>query len=76
MKLDNWVNTASPWASRCWTIRGLLARVREVVDDVVAHSSLREQIDSAGVTVHEKAGAARFADPHTIVTETGLQSSG
>lgn len=50
----------------------LLARVREVIGEVVAHSSLREQIDSAGVTVHENAGAARFTDPHTIVTETGL----
>jgi dihydrolipoamide dehydrogenase len=51
----------------------LLARVREVVDDVAAHSSLRQQIVSAGVTVHENAGAARFADPHTIFTETGLR---
>ncbi len=51
----------------------LLARVREVVTDVLAHSSLREQIDSAGVTVHEKAGPARFADPHTIVSEAGLR---
>ena len=40
----------------------LLARVREVVDDVRAHSALRSQIDSAGVTVHERAGTARFAD--------------
>ena len=53
--------------------RRLLARAREVVADVVAHSSLREQIDTAGVTVHEKAGLARFADPHTIVTEAGLR---
>ena len=51
----------------------LLARVREVVNDVRAHSSLRQQIDSLGVTVHEQAGAARFADPHTIVTESGLR---
>ena len=51
----------------------LLRRVREVVKDVVAHSSLRQQIDSLGVTVHENAGAARFADPHTIVTEAGLR---
>ena len=51
----------------------LLARAREVVADVLAHSSLREQIDTAGVTVHEKAGLARFADPHTIVTEAGLR---
>jgi pyruvate/2-oxoglutarate dehydrogenase complex dihydrolipoamide dehydrogenase (E3) component len=47
----------------------LLARVREVVGDVLAHSSMREQIDSAGVTIHENAGPARFLDPHTIVTE-------
>src|SRR6266850_1992405 len=51
----------------------LLARVHEVVNDVRAHSSLRQQIDSLGVTVHEQAGAARFADPHTIVTEAGLR---
>jgi pyruvate/2-oxoglutarate dehydrogenase complex dihydrolipoamide dehydrogenase (E3) component len=50
----------------------LLAHVREVVDDVVAHSSLRQQIEAAGVTVFEKAGTARFTDPHTIVTESGL----
>ena len=51
---------------------GLLGRVREVVSEVVAHSSLREQIDSAGVTVYENAGNARFADQHTITTEAGL----
>ena len=51
----------------------LLARVREVVTDVVAHSSLRQQINSLGVTVHENAGAVRFADPHTVVTEAGLR---
>jgi dihydrolipoamide dehydrogenase len=51
----------------------LLARVREVVKDTRAHSSLRQQIDSAGVTVHEHAGVARFADRHTIETEGGLR---
>jgi len=51
----------------------LLARVREVVNDVRAHSALRGQIDSLGVTVYEQAGAARFADPHTIETESGLR---
>ena len=49
----------------------LLARVREVVDDVCAHSSLRRQIDSLGVIVHEHAGIARFADQHTVETEDG-----
>jgi dihydrolipoamide dehydrogenase len=51
----------------------LLARVREVVNDVCTHSSLRPQIDSLGVTVHEHAGVARFIDDHTIPTETGLR---
>jgi pyruvate/2-oxoglutarate dehydrogenase complex dihydrolipoamide dehydrogenase (E3) component len=51
----------------------LLARVREVVNDARAHSSLRKQIDSLGVTVYEHAGVARFADRHTIETEGGLR---
>src|SRR3954471_19520847 len=51
----------------------LLARVREVVHDVRAHSAWREQIDSLGVSVHEQPGAARFVDPHTIETTTGLR---
>jgi pyruvate/2-oxoglutarate dehydrogenase complex dihydrolipoamide dehydrogenase (E3) component len=51
----------------------LLARVRDVIDDVGSHSSLRPQIDSLGVVVHEHAGAARFADEHTIETKSGLR---
>ena len=50
----------------------LLARVREVVKDARAHSSLRQQIDSLGVTVHEHAGVARFVDEHTIESEAGF----
>jgi pyruvate/2-oxoglutarate dehydrogenase complex dihydrolipoamide dehydrogenase (E3) component len=50
----------------------LLERVREVVDDVRAHSTFRSQTDSAGAQIHEHAGVARFLDPHTIVTESGL----
>jgi dihydrolipoamide dehydrogenase len=51
----------------------LLARAREVVGDVRAHSSLREQIDSLGVTVHQQAGQARFLDAHTVETQGGLR---
>ena len=51
----------------------LLARVRAVVEDVRRHSSLRMQIDSLGVAVHEQVGLARFADPFTIETESGLR---
>src|SRR6476620_10702993 len=40
----------------------LLARVREIVQEVRAHSTLREQIDSLGVIVYEGSGTAHFAD--------------
>ena len=50
----------------------LLERVKDVVDDVRAHSTFRAQIDSAGVQVHENAGVTRFVDPHSIVSESGL----
>jgi pyruvate/2-oxoglutarate dehydrogenase complex dihydrolipoamide dehydrogenase (E3) component len=50
----------------------LLARVREVVTDVRTLSLRREDMDRLGVTVYEKAGTARFVDPHTIETESGL----
>jgi pyruvate/2-oxoglutarate dehydrogenase complex dihydrolipoamide dehydrogenase (E3) component len=51
----------------------LLARVREVVNEVCTHSSLRQQIVAFGVTVHEQAGAARFVDSHTLETKGGLR---
>jgi dihydrolipoamide dehydrogenase len=51
----------------------LLARVREIINDVRAHSALRRQIDFLGVTVYEHSGNARFTDLHTIETENGLQ---
>jgi dihydrolipoamide dehydrogenase len=51
----------------------LLARVRQVTSDVRAHSTWREQIDSLGVSVYERAGIARFVDPHTVEMSTGLQ---
>ena len=51
----------------------LLARVREVAGDVRAHSARREDLDRMGVTIHENAGTARFVDPHTIATESGLR---
>ncbi len=51
----------------------LLARVREIVQDVRARSALRERIDALGVTVYEQCGAARFIDAHTIETERGLR---
>src|SRR5262245_49941333 len=53
--------------------RRLLTRVREVTNEVRARSVFRAQIDSVGVAVHERAGTARFVDPHAIETESGLR---
>jgi dihydrolipoamide dehydrogenase len=53
----------------------LLARVREVVGDVRAHSAFRPQIEALGVVVHEHAGAARFVGVHEVETEGGLRFS-
>ena len=47
----------------------LLARVREVTEDVRNHSLLRDDLDAAGVTIHERAGTARFLDPHTVESD-------
>ena len=47
----------------------LLDRVREVTDDVRTHALLREDLQQAGVTLHEHAGAASFAEPHVIECE-------
>lgn len=51
----------------------LLARISEVVRDVRTHSLRREYGESLGVTISEKAGIARFVDPHTIETKNGLR---
>jgi dihydrolipoamide dehydrogenase len=51
----------------------LLARVREVVEDVNRHSALRPQIDALGVRVHEHAGDVRFVDAHTLETADGVR---
>jgi len=50
----------------------LLKRVWEVVADVRVHSAFRSQTDSAKVKVYENAGKARFVDPHTVLTASGL----
>jgi dihydrolipoamide dehydrogenase len=51
----------------------LLSRVREVVGEARGHAAFRDQIDAAGVVVHERTGAARFVDAHTIETASGLR---
>jgi dihydrolipoamide dehydrogenase len=65
------VSTVSP----CELILDILAAraSARVVTDVRTLSLRREDVDRLGVTVYEKAGTARFVDPHTIETESGLR---
>src|SRR6478609_1272560 len=42
----------------------LLARVREVAQNVRACSTWRDQINSLGVSVYENSGGAQFLDAH------------
>jgi dihydrolipoamide dehydrogenase len=51
----------------------LLARVREVVEDVRRHAAFRSQLETAGVAIHERTGRAGLVDSHTIETESGLR---
>jgi pyruvate/2-oxoglutarate dehydrogenase complex dihydrolipoamide dehydrogenase (E3) component len=51
----------------------LLARVKNVVEEVRAHSTFRAQLDSVGVIVNERCGVARFTDPNTLETESGMR---
>jgi dihydrolipoamide dehydrogenase len=51
----------------------LLARVREVVEDVRRHAAFRSQLETAKVVIHERTGRAHLVDAHTIETESGLQ---
>jgi pyruvate/2-oxoglutarate dehydrogenase complex dihydrolipoamide dehydrogenase (E3) component len=51
----------------------LLERVRNVVHDVAARSSLRAEAERAGVTILENAGHVRFEGPHEVVSERGVR---
>jgi pyruvate/2-oxoglutarate dehydrogenase complex dihydrolipoamide dehydrogenase (E3) component len=53
----------------------LLERVREVVSEVAAASSLRAQVEAAGASIHEHLGRARFENPGTLATAAGQQFS-
>jgi pyruvate/2-oxoglutarate dehydrogenase complex dihydrolipoamide dehydrogenase (E3) component len=51
----------------------LLARAREVVEDVCEHSTRREHVERMGVIIHERSGTTRFLDPQTVETESGVR---
>ena len=47
----------------------LLARVRQVTDAAREHTLLRDDLEQAGVRIHEQAGLARFVDAHSIESD-------
>lgn len=49
----------------------LLRRVAGVVQETGRRSTLRAQVDAAGVTLCEGAGPVRFVDPHALETTDG-----
>ncbi|MBV8600848.1 MAG: NAD(P)/FAD-dependent oxidoreductase, partial [Candidatus Eremiobacteraeota bacterium] len=54
----------------------LVARAREVVGEARERSILLQQIQAVGVTLFEDVGTVRFADAHTLQTESGLTFHG
>jgi pyruvate/2-oxoglutarate dehydrogenase complex dihydrolipoamide dehydrogenase (E3) component len=53
----------------------LLGRVADVVAETARTSTLREEVETAGVTICEHEGPARFADARTIETAQGRRLS-
>src|SRR5215469_12273738 len=51
----------------------LLARVREVIEQVHLHTLYRTDLERLGVAIYEHAGTAHFVDPHTIEGDRGLR---
>lgn len=49
----------------------LLARASVTVDTLHAKKQLIQGLEQAGVTVHARAGTARFVDAHTLTLENG-----
>ena len=47
----------------------LLARVRDVTADARQHTLLRDDLERAGVDIHEQAGVVRFVDAHTLESD-------
>jgi pyruvate/2-oxoglutarate dehydrogenase complex dihydrolipoamide dehydrogenase (E3) component len=54
----------------CLDYPRLLARVIEVTDQARRRSLLREDLERAGVTIHERAGPARFLATHTVEADS------
>lgn len=53
--------------------RRLLDRVREVVQETRTRSLLRDDLERAGVVIHEQAGTTRFADSNTVEADNAPQ---
>jgi pyruvate/2-oxoglutarate dehydrogenase complex dihydrolipoamide dehydrogenase (E3) component len=54
----------------------LLSRAQQVVYTIHEKKQLQEHLRASGADVFVQTGPARFLDPHTVVTGTGLRLSG
>jgi pyruvate/2-oxoglutarate dehydrogenase complex dihydrolipoamide dehydrogenase (E3) component len=51
----------------------LLARVRDVTENARQHTLLRDDLERAGVEIHEQADTVRIVDGHTVESDNALR---
>jgi dihydrolipoamide dehydrogenase len=54
----------------------LLARVREVIEQVHSHTPFRADLERLGVAIYEDAGNVHFVDSHTVAGDRGIRLQG
>ena len=54
----------------------LLARVREVIEQVHSLTPFRADLERLGVTIYEDAGNVHFVDSHTVEGDRGIRLQG
>jgi dihydrolipoamide dehydrogenase len=54
----------------------LLARVREVIEQVHSHTPLRADLERLGVAIYEHAGNVHFVDSHRVEGDRGIRLEG
>lgn len=60
----------------CLDYPRLLARVREVIEQVHSHTPIRADLERLGVAIYEHAGNVNFVDSHTVRGDRGIRLKG
>lgn len=60
----------------CLDYPRVLARVREVIEQVHSHTPIRADLERLGVVIHEHAGNVNFVDSNTIQGDRGIRLKG